>query len=384
VIPHQPSTVLVPHAVDCDRRNFDVPAYGSGNRSWPCGRKSTGDCEIALRSCALVLADVEQHQRTLPKFDGKPKSKAAVPETPPAWSGMRGLHGGQCLMANYSAEYLRRLSSATESFIAVFEDWMKTQVESDLMESRGVFPTVWVADGQDATEVRARELKVAEAAGAAARAVSVAGAYIGVAGLGPLDPIANWSLMSSPKALFSPQDIRSTAATVKGRLAAMITEAEAAEETGLPGFAPSQLHPLVWAAAAAHWTTHQYRVAVREAAEAITVHWKTKLGRTDVDDTVFWQQSLSPGDPTLGRPKIAWPGNPEDKTVKSMRGGLEPIAKALTALATGLNLTVRNVTTHTRRELSEQHALERLAAYSYLARLLEDCEIRRSEDTSPS
>lgn len=282
-------------------------------------------------------------------------------------------------MTNYSADYLRRLSDAIDSFITVFEDWMETQVESDLLESRGLLPTVWVADGQDATEVRARELKVAEAAGAAARAVSVAGAYIGVAGLGPLDPIANWSMMSSPKALFSPQDVRSTAATVKGRLATMIAEAEDAEETSLPGFAPSQLHPLVWGAAAAHWTTHQYRVAVREAAEALTVHWKTKLGRTDVDDTVFWQQSLSPGAATPERPKIVWPGDPEDKTVKSMRGGLEPVAKALNALATGLNLTVRNVTTHTRHELSEQHALERLAAYSYLARLLDDCVIESGE-----
>jgi hypothetical protein len=52
-----------------------------------------------------------------------------------------------------------------------------------------------------------------------------------------------------------------------------------------------------------------------------------------------------------------------------MRGGLEPLAKSLNGLAMGLNLTVRNVTTHTRDELSEQQAMERLAAYSFLARL---------------
>ena len=59
-------------------------------------------------------------------------------------------------------------------------------------------------------------------------------------------------------------------------------------------------------------------------------------------------------------------------------------AKALNALATGLNLTVRNVATHTRHELSEQHALERLAAYSYLARLLDECEIDRGQGTDCS
>jgi hypothetical protein len=154
----------------------------------------------------------------------------------------------------------------------------------------------------------------------------------------------------------------------------MIAEAEA-DGSDLPAFAPAQLHPTIWAAAATHWTTHQYRVAVREAAEALTVHWKTKVGRNDVDDTVFWQQTLSVGEPTPAAPKLAWPGDPIDKTVKSMRGGLNQ-------LATGLNLTIRNVTTHTRAELSEQEGMERLAAYSYLARLLDECELLYANGTN--
>ena len=283
-------------------------------------------------------------------------------------------------MAVYSADYLRRLLAAVENFERAFEAWMVTQVESDHMSSRGLMPTVWTKDRQDAAKVRSLELDVAEAAGAAARAVSVTGAHIAVAGIGAIDPIANWSLISAPKALIAPQDIRTTAATIRGRLHTLISEAEAADESGIPGFAPSQLHPIVWSAAAAHWTTHQYRVAVREASEALTVHWKTKLGRTGVDDTVFWQQTLSPGEPEQGRPKLTWPGDLSDKTTKSMRGGLEPLAKALNSLATGLNLTVRNVTTHTRDELGEQEAMERLAAYSYFARLLDKCEVGRVQE----
>jgi hypothetical protein len=280
-------------------------------------------------------------------------------------------------MAIYSVDYLRRLNAAVEEFEQAFNEWMHTQVESDHVNSRGLFPTVWVKEGQDEVAVRELELRVAETAGAASRAVSVTGAHMGVAGIGAIDPIANWSLMSAPKALLAPQDIRSTAATIRGRLRTMIDEAQAAEESGVPGFAPSQLHSLVWSAAASHWTTHQYRVAVREASEALTVHWKTRLSRKDVDDTVFWQQTLSPGEPEQGRPKLVWPGDTTDKTTRSMRGGLEPLAKALNSLATGLNLTVRNVTTHTREELSEQDAMERLAAYSYLARLLDACEIHQ-------
>jgi hypothetical protein len=125
----------------------------------------------------------------------------------------------------------------------------------------------------------------------------------------------------------------------------MIVDAESRTDSDLPTFAPAQFHSVVWSGASAHWTTHQYRVAVREAAEGLTVHWKERLGRNDVDDTVFWQQTLSPGAPEPGKPKLTWPGALDDKTVKSMRGGLEPLAKALNLLATGLNLTVRNVTT---------------------------------------
>jgi hypothetical protein len=80
-------------------------------------------------------------------------------------------------------DYLRRLRDAVDDFTTAFEDWMKTQVESDHLSSRGLYPTVWIADEQDPSEVRALELRVAEAAGAAARAVSVTGAYIGVAHL---------------------------------------------------------------------------------------------------------------------------------------------------------------------------------------------------------
>lgn len=278
-------------------------------------------------------------------------------------------------MAFYGTDYLNRLVVAVERFEKAFERWIETQVESDHNSARGLFPTVWPKDGQDPGDLQRLELDVAEAAGGAARAVSVTGAHIVVRGIGAIDPIANWALMASPKALVTPQDIRSTAATVRGRLRAMIDEAETSQDSDLPAFAPAQLHSVIWSSAAAHWTTHQHRVAVREAAEGLTIHWKERLGRSDVDDTVFWQQSLSPGDPEAGRPKIVWPGDPDDKTTRSMRGGLEPLAKALNALATGLNLTVRNVTTHTRTELSEQEAMERLAAYSYLARMLDACEI---------
>jgi len=227
----------------------------------------------------------------------------------------------------YSPDYLRRLLVAVEDFEVTFATWMETQEETDHLSARGLLPTAWTKEGVDAAHVRERELDVAEAAGVAARAVAVTGSYVMVAGVGAIDPISNWFIMKNPKAMLSPQDVRTTTAGVRGRLRALIEEAEQADEGALPPFTPAKLHPVVWTAAAAHWTSHQFRVAVREAAEGLTLHWKERLGVHDVDDTVFWQQTLSVGEPCIGKPKLVWPGDVTSKTVKSMRGGLEPLAK---------------------------------------------------------
>lgn len=284
-------------------------------------------------------------------------------------------------MTDYSADYLRRLVEAVEAFESTFEAWIATQHESTMIEARGIYPTVLTREDADPVKVRSLELDVAAAAGTAARAVQVTGAYVMVSGVAqPLDPIANWALMSQPKAIVEPHLVRTTAANVRGRLAAMLADAEAADDSAAPGFAPSQLHPVVWTAAADHWTTHKRRVAVREAAEALTNHWRGLLGREDVDGTVFWEQTLSGGEPVPGRPKLLWPGDNNDRTVKSVRGGARSMAKALTDLGVGVTLAIRNVSTHAGGELSEQEGLERLAAYSFLARLLDSCEVRRHID----
>lgn len=283
-------------------------------------------------------------------------------------------------MSEYGVEYLKRLYETVEAFSEAFEAWLKTQDEISLSESRGIFPTVATKEGQHEGAVRELELDVAETAGLAARAVAVTGAYINILGIGPVDPISNWTMMSSPKAFIAPHDVRKAAANVKGRLQSMISDAVASNDSSVPSFSPANLHPLVWTAAATNWTIHQYRIAVREAAEALTLHWKEKLARNDVDDTVFWQQTLSSGEATPQKPKLVWPGDAVDKNVRGMRAGVEQVAKALNSLATGLNLTVRNITTHTRDELTEQEAMERLAAYSYLARLLDQCEIDRGSE----
>ena len=279
----------------------------------------------------------------------------------------------------YSVDYLERLRIAVEEFERSFEAWSQTQDEYTMSETRGLFPTVATREGVDPDLERRLELDLAEKAGAASRAVAVAGSYIEVSGLGRIDAISNWAMMSHPRSVITTQDVRRLAASARGRLKSMIEDAQVRGDGELPAFAPSKMHPSVWSAAVDHWTTHQYRVAVREASEALTAEWQEKLGRRDVSGTTFWQQTLSPGPPEDGRPKLRWPGADDDRTAKSMRAGLERLAKSLAGLGEGLNLTVRNLATHSQNELSEQEAMERLAAYSFLARILDQRDIVRSE-----
>jgi hypothetical protein len=280
----------------------------------------------------------------------------------------------------YGADYLRRLDAAVVQFQTAFDAWTATQLERSHREARGMLPTISPKAGHDEAELRRLELDVAEAAGMAANAIVVTGAHINIEGYPPLDPIANWSTLSAPRSLFEPREVRLAAATARGRLRTMIDETEAAQDSAVPAFAPSAFHPVIWSAAAAHWTNHQYREAVRNGAEALTEHWRKQLGRMDVNGTKFWAETLAmpktQGPKSVPiRPRLVWPGDASDQTVSSMRNGLKGLAEGLTA-------TVRNPTTHTTDELSEQNAMERLAAYSVLAGLLDQCEVVWPEDSS--
>ncbi len=93
---------------------------------------------------------------------------------------------------------------------------------------------------------------------------------------------------------------------------------------------------------------------------ATTAHRRGRHGVLGAD--------ASDGAACRGSSPAALAGRGSDKTTKSMR-------EELMGLAKGLNLTVRNVATHTREELTEQEGMEQLGAYSHLARLLDKCTV---------
>lgn len=108
------------------------------------------------------------------------------------------------------------------------------------------------------------------------------------------------------------------------------------------------MRPIIWVAAVDHWTIHHYRVVARKGAEAFTAEWKARLGCTAAGNTVFCREILSPREPEPQELKLACPGNTTDRTTKSMRVAVNRLTRGLNELASGLNLTVRNSTTHGR------------------------------------
>jgi hypothetical protein len=54
-----------------------------------------------------------------------------------------------------------------------------------------------------------------------------------------LSEAVNWAMMKNPRAFLSPHEVRTTTASIKGRLESLIVDADAASESQLPAFSPA-------------------------------------------------------------------------------------------------------------------------------------------------
>lgn len=135
-----------------------------------------------------------------------------------------------------------------------------------------------------------------------------------------------------------------------------------------PSLPATQFHPWVWDAARTFWESKHFRAAVHAAASAISAHVQDKLGRRDVTDAALVQEALSPNPPEPGRPRLRIPGDQKSPDVKSLQRG------AL-LLGQGAYSALRNPAAHGVSDLLEQEALEQLATFSVLARLIDQCQV---------
>lgn len=154
-------------------------------------------------------------------------------------------------------------------------------------------------------------------------------------------------------------------------LGVLATSAEtAAHITGsaAPTMAADSLHPLIWGAASKLWRDGHHGAAVQRAATFLNAHVQDLTGRHDVSDSTLMAQAFSSNAPEQGKPRLRWPGDDANLTVKAMRTGLAQFSQ-------GCFMAIRNPVTHGTEDLAVQEALEQLAVLSTLARWIDGCEL---------
>jgi hypothetical protein len=158
----------------------------------------------------------------------------------------------------------------------------------------------------------------------------------------------------------------------KYALGRLKTDAETRKILGTtaPTMAADALHPTIWGAASSLWDDGHYGQAVQRAATFLNADIQDKINRRDISDSSLMLESFSLSDAVDGKPRLRWPGEDNDLSVKAMRVGLLNFAQ-------GIYSGIRNPTTHSTDDLQRQEALEQLAALSVLARWVDGCEVIR-------
>jgi Protein of unknown function (Hypoth_ymh) len=135
-----------------------------------------------------------------------------------------------------------------------------------------------------------------------------------------------------------------------------------------PDLVADQFHPWVWAAASPLWYAGSRQEAVHAAARSVNARMQQKRGHHDKSDASLCREFFSLDKPTPGRPRLRFDGYTRtDLTWRSrQQGAME--------FGAGCFEAIRNPAAHEHGlVLSEQVALEQLAAFSLLARWIDEC-----------
>lgn len=150
-------------------------------------------------------------------------------------------------------------------------------------------------------------------------------------------------------------------------------EARARMRPDSPDLAADRLHSWVWEAAAPMWEAGSTQEAVHSAARSVNARLQQKLGRHDLADAGLCRQAFSLNDPAPGQPRLRFLGDRKSETWRSRQnGGIQ--------LGAGCFEGIRNPAAHDDAlDLPEQVALEQLAAFSVLARWIDECTVEVAE-----
>ncbi|MFJ3394922.1 TIGR02391 family protein [Leifsonia aquatica] len=143
-----------------------------------------------------------------------------------------------------------------------------------------------------------------------------------------------------------------------------------------PQISAANLHPWVWSGARSLWQSGHYVQAVRDAATKLNAETQNKVGRRDVSETDLFKQSFSLDTARPGKARLRRMSPEDSDTYRSLQRGAM-------AFAEGVFAGIRNPLSHeVDQEMSEQVALEHLAALSVLARWVDESTVERAGETS--
>lgn len=140
-----------------------------------------------------------------------------------------------------------------------------------------------------------------------------------------------------------------------------------------PVLQADQMHPLVWRAAATVWEMGEYKMAIQQAAIALSALIKTRTG-SRLNDRALMQMVFASDSPKAGQVRLHVPGDQEDDNWRSRQQGLHLVAQ-------GAFAGIRNIAVHEDASWGEHEALEHLAVLSVVARWADAAElVRPAED----
>jgi len=158
----------------------------------------------------------------------------------------------------------------------------------------------------------------------------------------------------------------------------LIREQEVKEnlEENAPDPSAAELHPWIWSGASSLWQSGHFREAVEGAIKKLNAETQNKVGRRDVSETDLFKQAFSLDASVAGKARLRRMTPDDSNTYKSVQRGAMNLAE-------GIFAGIRNPLSHEAdQELSEQEALEYLAALSVLARWVDTAAVARAEGES--
>jgi uncharacterized protein (TIGR02391 family) len=138
-----------------------------------------------------------------------------------------------------------------------------------------------------------------------------------------------------------------------------------------PDMDAANLHPWAWDTGRSFWNSGHYHQAVMQAALRVNSETQAKLGRVDVSEVDLFNQAFSLDAAIAGAPRLRLMQADGSHTYKNLHRGAR-------AFAEGLYSAIRNPGMHAPAPADggeEQLALEQLAAFSLLARWIEQATV---------